>query len=118
MSGRNVAVVIVPRFTTYVGGGTYETIPIPVSAYDGLVVSVWRGALIGTVPTLSLGFLESNDLENWSACAGTVVPPGAGSEAQSSVSFTKAWFRMNTVLASADSGVTMWAQGFFTLREK
>lgn len=121
MSGRNVPVVLIPRYTSYVGGGIYSTLPIPVSAYEGLVLSVWRGNMIGNPvppPSMLISMHESNDLETWSLCGGTYPTPGADSEIQCNITFSKAWFRMSTILNTASSGGTMWAQGFFIMREK
>ena len=121
MAGSNVAVVLLTQYTTYVGGGIYSTLPIPVSAYEGLVLSVWRGNMIGNPappPSMLISMDESNDLEWWSPCGGTYPTPGAASEVQCNITFSKAWFRMSTILNTASSGVSMWAQGFFIVREK
>ena len=118
MAGRNVPVVLIPRYTSYIGGGPYDTLPIPVSAYESLVLSFWMNSGVGTAPTLGIALLESNDLNDWDPCGGTPVTPVPGSEVQMTITLTRAWFRFHVLLNPADAGFTAWAQGFFQLREK
>jgi len=118
MAGLNVPIVLIPRFTSYVGGGIYDTLPIPISAYESLVLSFWMNTGVGTAPTLSVSLLESNDLDRWEPCVGTPVTPVPGSEVQMTVTLSKAWFRFLVSLSPADAGFTVWAQGFLQLREK
>lgn len=119
MAGKNVPIVLIPRYTSYVGGGTYSTLPIPVSAYDSLVVSIWRSIGTGVSPTLNVVWQESNDLDDWDPCAGgiSLVPPVL--EVQSTVQLTKAWFRLVLLLGpTTNAAMTVWSQGFLILREK
>ena len=120
MAGKNVPVVLVPRFTGYVGDGTYWSQPIPTSAYSGISIDFWHGLLIGTGPPgVTVHFQESNDVANWRFCGGGpwTVPPGV-SETPLSAVLTMAWFRFGVILGGTNAGVTCWAQGFFELRER
>jgi hypothetical protein len=120
MAGRNVPLVVLPRFSTFVGNGLYWTQPIPVAAYDAITINAWRGLMNGAgPPSTSLQFQESNDLSAWSATLGTsggVLPPSV--ETQYRPLLSKAWFRMGIVLAGTDPGVTCYAVGFAELRER
>lgn len=122
MAGRNVPVVIFPRFTAFVGAGTYWSEPIPVAAYDRLVVNMWNGALIGetgTTPEMVAMFQESTDLVTFTGCTGSSTPViTVAADMQYSETLTKAWFRMGVALAGMAPGVTVWARGFFELRER
>jgi hypothetical protein len=118
MAGKNVPIVLIPRYTSYVGGGVYTTPPIPVSAYESLVVSMWRSAGIGTMPTVGFFWRESNDLVDFEACTGGISSAPVATETQSTVQLSKAWFQLSVVLNPADAAMTFWCQGFLILREK
>lgn len=122
MSGKNVPVVLVPRFTSYVSVGFFYTIPIPVAAYDALVLDFWHGTLNGPTPAMYLYLDESNDGTFWTPTVGpTVIPspfnPLAG-EYQIRRFLTKGWFRLGVELTGLNVAVTCWASGFLELREK
>jgi hypothetical protein len=117
MSGRNVPVVLLPRYTTYIGGGSYPTLPIPSSAYGGLSATFWMGNGVGP-PGVTLAWMESNDLETWTVCAGGLTSPTPNAVLPSIVTLTKAWFRLVVILANPNDGATMWCEGFFQLREQ
>lgn len=122
MAGKNVPVVLVPRFTSYVSVGVFYTIPIPVAAYDALVIDFWHGTLNGPAPSMDLFLDESNDGTAWSPTNGpTVIPspfPPLAGEYQFRRFLTKAWLRLGVHLVGANVAVTCWASGFLELREK
>ena len=133
MAGEFVPVVMVPRYTSYVGGGQagvsgsqYMTIGMDVSAYQSATLSVWRSKLLGSTPTLKFFFEESSDQVTWSTCANTSSsgeqPASAETEYQYSPTFKKRWFRVRIELATAspypaDAAATCWVAGFFEQRE-
>ena len=122
MAGKNVPVVLIPRFTSYVGGGRFYSLPIPVAAYDTIVLDFWHGVINGTpLVGMNLYLDESTDGSAWDPTSGTPIlspyPPAPG-EAQFRHSLTKAWFRIGIELMGADPAVTCWATGFFELRER
>ncbi len=120
MAGKYVPLVVLPRFSTFVGNGIYWTQPIPVAAYYALSLNVWRGAMNGSgAPATSVQFQESNELSSWEATAGTgggVVPPMV--ETQYRPLLSRAWFRMGVVISGTNPGVTCYAIGFAELRER
>ena len=120
MAGRNVPVVLVPRYTGYVGDGQYYSQFIPVSAYSRITIDFWHGVLIGTgPPTVAINFRESNSLSGGQDCGGGPwVVPAAPGESTYRADLTMAWFQFGVILGGTNAGVTCWAQGFFELREK
>lgn len=122
MAGKSVPVVFVPRFTSYVGGGLFYGIPIPVAAYDVVVVDFWHGVINGVgLVGMNLHLEESTDCSRWDPTAGTAIPspytPAVG-EDQFRHTLTKAWFRLGIELMGSGVAVTCWASGFFELRER
>lgn len=119
MPGRSVPVVLLPRFTSYLGPGTFSTTPIPVAAYDRLLLSFLAGSLLGAGSGVTLAMSESNDGDAWSPCSGsTPALPTPFNEVQWTFNLTKAWLRFDVVLAGANAGLTCYAQGHFELRER
>jgi len=119
MAGRNVPIVLIPRFTTYAGATSFITAAIPVSPYSALNFDFWHGPVIGTFGSIILALQESNDGSRWDDCTGSVpgIAPAEG-EVPVSVTITKAWLRLVVALAGTDMAVTCWAEGFFERREK
>ena len=118
MAGELVPLVLIPRYSTYVGAHTFTTIGMEVTDYSKAIVNVWRGALSGTSPTFQVSFEESTDQSNWTVCTGgTASDPGSDTEQQYTATITKRWFRIVIVLGGTDPAVTCWAIGFLELRE-
>jgi hypothetical protein len=119
MPGKSVPVVLVPRFTTYLGAGEYRTMPVPVAAYDRLILNFLCGPLIGAGSTGGCVCEESNDAQLWTGCSGsTPVLPASFVEVQWTFDLTKAWMRFAVNLTGTAPGITCYAQGFFELRER
>lgn len=119
MAGISVPVVLIPRFTTYLGAADFLSYALDVSAYDALRLTVWRAPLVGTSPVFGLSTYESLDRVTWVECLGPQdEDPGAQSEVQYEWRFQSRWFRLRLALGGTQPGVTCWAQGFFTKRER
>lgn len=123
MAGKSVPIVLVPRFTSYLGVGFFYSIPVPVAAYDALVLDFWHGTITGTAPVAMYLYVEeSTDGNVWTPTAGpTLIPspytPTPG-EDQFRQLLTKAWLRLGVELTGTNVGVTCWASGYLELREK
>lgn len=121
MAGKNVYVVLIPRFTTFVGPATFLSAPIPISAYASGTFDFWNGAMNGAPAAgVQLDLFESNDVVTWEACAGGspwVRGPGTG-EFQATAAFTKAWLRFGITPLGTQPAVTCFAAGYFELRER
>lgn len=118
MAGNLVPLVLIPRFTSYIGANTFVTVGMDVSEYVKAIVNAWRGAMTGSTPTFALSFEESTDQDSWTTCTGgSSADPGANTEAQYTPTLAKRWFRVKLVLAGTQPCVTCWALGFLEMRE-
>ena len=125
MAGRQVPLVMFPRYTTLVGETTFTTIAMDVTDYQGARLSVWRGE-IPADSAFKLTCQESTDQLVWSNCSGTSVvdyDPGQEVEGQSVPALKKRWFRIQIVLESNNPTnpypqVTFWVVGFLEEREQ
>ena len=102
-------VVLVPRFTTVVGGGAFLSLPIDVSAYEEAEMSVWRSALIGTGSTITIDVEESTDRNTWETVPGWDGDPGSGTEDRYTLKMTKRWMRAAVSSVVAANEITMTA---------
>ena len=118
-AGEYVPLVLIPRYSSYVGASAFTTIGMEVQDYAKAIVNVWRGNMTGTSPTFGVTFQESTDQLTWTTCAGTTAAsdPGAETEAQYTATLTKRWFRVALTLAGTDPAASAWALGFLEMRE-
>lgn len=119
MAGELVPLVLLPRYTTYVGAGTFTTIGMEVSDYSKAIVNAWRGKLIGAGPTFAVTFQESTDQQTWTTCSNTTAnsDPTEDTEEQYQPDLNKRWFRVQVDLGGTDPAATCWAIGFLEMRE-
>ena len=119
MAGERVPVVLVPRYTTYVGQTGFWTLPLDVQAYSSIELTAWRGPLLGTNPTFLIYAMKSVDRAFWDEVPGsTGDDPGPDTEHSYSWPLSGRWFRLRITLGGTLPGVTWWAQGFLIKREK
>jgi hypothetical protein len=115
MAGELVPLILVPRYLTYAGAGDFTTIAMDVTEYENAIVNVWRGKLLGIVPSFLLTFEESTDQFNWTSCSVTggthPVDPGENQEAQRIAALKKRWFRTKLTLGGSNVVVSCWAVG-------
>jgi hypothetical protein len=117
MAGRLFPLVLLPRLTTLAGAGTFRTIGVDVSAFEGAIVHVWRGGLRGTGPTMSLGFEESEDQASWFDCAGGApFTPSADQETMVELTLKRRYLRAVVTLAGTDVAVSLFAVGHLISR--
>ena len=118
MSGELVPLVLIPRYTTYMGVLTFTTIAMDVTDYQSAIVNVWRGILNGG-GSFAISFEESTDQNSWTDCTGgAAADPGSDTEAQYTPTITKRWFRAKVALTGTEPVVvTAWAVGFLELRQ-
>ena len=124
MAGRQVPLVMVPRFTTYGGVEAFTTIPMDVTDYKAATLNVFRGQM-PTDSSIAMTAQESTDQAVWSTCGGSNVSaydPGAEAEGRMSANLKKRWFRLKIELA-VSGGLppyplaTCWAIGFLEEHE-
>lgn len=123
MAGELVPVVMVPRFTTYVGAGVFTTVALDVSAFEKVHLTTWAGPLIGDPGTgadLTAAVLEeSQDGDTWSVYGTLLSLPDA--HELTTVLLGKRFLRARVELAADASGVvamTCWSVGYLERRER
>ena len=118
MAGELETTTLIPRFSSFLGAGTYRSVGLGVTDFAAATVHVWRGPLIGTSPTVSFAFEESIDQENWTVCAGDAGgDPGASAEGVYAITLKKRWFRIKVTLGGTNPGVTCWTVAGLERRE-
>lgn len=111
-------VVFVRRFTTLVGGGTFNTRPIDAAAFSSANITLWRGVNIGTTPVLQFTFEDSVDGATWEEIKdATEIEPSEATPTLVTFDVTKRWLRLSMALTGTDPGSTCWASGFLIDRE-
>jgi len=117
MAGKLFPLVVLPRLTTLVGAGTFETIGVDVSAFEGAIVHVWRGPLRGTSPAIGVAFEESDDQVVWTECeGGEAFTPAADTETMVELAFRHRHLRAVVTLAGANVAVSLFATGHLVSR--
>jgi hypothetical protein len=118
MIGALVPAVVLPRFTSYVGPGTFTTEPVPVDRFAMGRMLFWRGPLVGGAASnpFRTYFEESQDRVTWVEAATSVSQPVTTADTVGPVGviFWRKWFRVRVVLAADASGVvgvSMWMVG-------
>lgn len=123
MAGKLVPLVMLPRYSSFVGlpSVNFTTIPVEVSSYQKATLTVWRGPMRSNW-LFRVTCQESSDQQAWTTCSGTNAnqfDPGANTEGVATPGFTKRWFRLSIELGSvADMQVTCWAVGHLETRER
>jgi hypothetical protein len=118
MAGELVPLVLIPRYTSFIGAATFTTVGMDVSEFQKAHANTWRGPMTGSSPTYAISFEESTDQDNWTTCSGgSAADPGANTEAPYTPTLTKRWFRVKLVLAGTNPAVTTWCVGFLERRE-
>lgn len=123
MKGPLVPVSVLPRFTSYVGPGTYLTVPLDVQGYDDGHLVFWRGPLVGGAASnpFRTWFEESHDAQVWTQIVTAPSSPVSTANASGDfvVPLTKRWFRVRVELAADANGVvaiSLWMAGALNLQ--
>jgi hypothetical protein len=110
-----VPVVLLGRFSTFAGGGTFTTLPVNVVACETAMIHVWRGR-IGPTSTFAFALEESNDGTVWTVL--TSGDPGTETEVLMTATLTKAYVRAAVTLTDPTEVpvATCYAVGELLLR--
>jgi hypothetical protein len=119
MIGELTPLVMIPRYTSYVGAATYTTVPLEISEFSGAAIEFWRGQLAGKPQgaTFQAYLQEAFDLslpeaEAWTNLASTSTDD---TSTVFKVTFTKRYFRIKIVLTGEPTdnlvAITCWAAG-------
>jgi len=123
MAGEYVPLVMMPRFTTYIGEATFETVALDVSEFEKLVLSVWRGPLLGNTgsgASLEITFETSDDNEHWAPFPYVPAITTAGGTTVVEVELLQRFLRSKVVLTKDGTdlvALTCWAAGHLDRRE-
>ena len=117
MAGLQVPLVLIARFSTYLGPEFYRGLPLDVTAFSGLTLSMWSGPQHGTTPTVTLTMEGSVDRVTWGPI-NSPWPLLPGVETQQSVDVEYPWIRSFLSVQGLHSAVTCWAAGFLIKRER
>lgn len=132
MQGKLTPLVLVPRYTSYMGATNeqsgpsttdYVSAPVDVTAYESTAFTVWRGVLAGTNTPEFRFYLEgSTDTVTWFAyplddITTPWVDPGANTGLALTMGLSYRWMRARVVLKGTNPAVTCWASGFVIDRE-
>ncbi len=125
MKGEITPLVLIPRYSSFVGEQEFTTVPLDVSAYTNISVLIWRGPLVGTSsatpgsPYFRLYFDHSNDCVEWHTMP---PPPADGSDpgADQVVAATPSdmyrYVRCRVHIAGTGVAVSTWCSGFLEKR--
>lgn len=108
MKGPLVPLVMIPRFTSYVGAGTFDTAPLDVERYARFVLRVWRGTALGTSPAVTIRFQASHDGITWFDLA---TVSGFNAEGTVDEAIAWRWLRARVELTGTDPAFSCWAAG-------
>jgi hypothetical protein len=123
MAGELVPLVMVPRFTTYVGGAVFTTVALDVSAFGIVRLATWMGPLIGDTASgaalTSAHLQQSEDGDEWDM----LLPMINGTDRHELIMapLTKRFMRARVELAADTSdvvAVTCWSTGYLERRER
>jgi hypothetical protein len=113
MEGPVERIILLPRYTSFAGTGTFHTAPVNVRPYSRATVNyVETGALGSIGPEVDVRVEESADLEIWEEIGGNL-----NSGEPETREFRFEWIRLKLAVTGSDPGFTCWCVGDFVLRE-
>ena len=120
MKGATVPLILLPRYTSYVGtsGYFFTTVPMDVTEYEGGTFYLWRGKALGGSPAVWVWVEESTDAETWTlvGSAPAKIVTVEDNRQRVDLAFQKKWFRLRIELQGTDVAVSCWAIGTLTTR--
>ena len=119
MIGKAVPLVLIPRYTTYVGESTFTTVPLRVSEYAKAHVTLWRGPLTGSSRggSFTAEFQVSHDGETWENAVTAITTVDRSDNYDITLDYR--WLRVKITLSvttGSDVGITCWATGLLERR--
>ena len=112
-----VPVVLLGRYTTVAGEGNFTTIPVSISKFSRIELTVWRGEFEDPGFGYSFRLEESMDQDTWDELA--VETPTSAGQTQVSADLSRSWLRARvnlTVPGSEFPVISTYAVGFLFLR--
>lgn len=105
--------ILLRRFSTFVGAGEYVTAAVDVRRYSQAEVWLWRGVLIGSTATVGITVEESMDGAAWAIPSGgsADVDPGEDQEQLLTLSLGRSFIRARVNLQGTNPAITCYARG-------
>lgn len=129
MAGQFVPVVLIPRFTSYIGDSVCRSVALDVTEFQRCILTVWWGPLVGDTSNgakFELTLEVSDDNDQWvepSGFTALTVPPenAAGGNSTFDVTLTRRFLRIVASMTEDTTdgvvAVTCWAAGHLERRE-
>ena len=123
MAGEYVPLVMIPRFTSYIGAAEYVTVALDVSAFYKFDIAFWCGPLVGddgTGASLSATFETSDDNDTWTEVPEIPAITTPNGHTIGNGLLRPRWLRVKIVLTEdADHvvAITCWAAGQLERRQ-
>jgi hypothetical protein len=116
MIGQQRPLILIPRYTSYMGAADYVSAPIDVTAYSDASVTVWRGRLLGTTPTFKFYIQLSTDAITWTDFdldpgVAVWIDPGQDLTRARSIPLLYRFLRAKVTTAGTGVAVSCWATG-------
>ena len=118
MTGELVPAVLLPRFSSFVGPGSFVTVPLDVTQYEVFDGFFGRGPLVGGAASnpFLVYFEESHDANAWTQCITAPAQPMDATDLPAAISVTihRRWLRVRVELLADANGVvavTLWLAG-------
>jgi hypothetical protein len=124
-AGELVPMALLPRYTSYVGPGTYTTVPLRVSEFSGALVTFWRGPLAGGdtfEAYIEEATVPDDTATAWTEVDTTPAQPFTTTNTHNALrmTFTKEWMRVRIVLTNHPTlffvGLTVYMTGVLQRR--
>lgn len=123
MKGILSEIVIFPRYVSLVGEGVFESVPVDLSAFDGVALEVWRGVFLTTSGggggSFEIYLQESHDAVAWTnVTLDGISQPIQSDDAIDLCRFTvgKKWFRISVNMSEGTDAIraamNIWASGY------
>lgn len=118
MATVQVPLILIPRYTTYLGTMVYPSLAIDVSAFERVRLTGWRGPLVGTGTTFTMQLQDSMDRVTWASLVAPIDPGSGGLGTEIGANLTRPWLRVLADVAGANAGATCYLDGFLFRRER
>lgn len=105
--------ILLPRYTTFVGARTYVTPPVHVRDFASADLIAFVGEMIGSTPGIEIQAEESPNLDHW---IDNGDPYDTEGETVGSHTFRMDWLRLRITLSGTDPAATLWMVGNFVER--
>ena len=116
MEGVAVPVVIIPRYSSFVGVNVFTTQPLLVEEFSKAQIVFFRSGMDAGA-SFSASFQTSQNQQDWFDDPGSPITSVATEDIHE-VDLPRKWFRIRIELSGSDPAITCWAAGLLIRREE